>query len=68
MSVSGLCQICESAEARDTCERCGRVVCAQHYDEAFGLCLECSEGADTGSDTGGGDQPGRDDVGDDVQF
>ncbi len=65
MSVSGLCQICESREANDTCDRCGRAVCSQHYDEAFGLCLDCAEGA--GSDPGQPDGPGRDDI-DDVRF
>ena len=66
MSVSGLCQICESREAADTCERCGRTVCPQHYDEAFSLCLDCSEEADSGP--GLDDGPGREDVGDDVRF
>lgn len=62
MSVSGLCQICESAEARGSCERCGRLVCEKHYDEAFGLCLDCSEGGS------GPERGGREDVGDDVTF
>lgn len=48
MSVSGLCQICEGREARYTCERCGRAVCPQHYDDAFGLCMDCAEGAGSG--------------------
>lgn len=65
MSVSGLCQICESAEARGSCERCGRLACEKHYDEAFGLCLDCSEGTDSGPERG---SPGREDVGDDVRF
>ncbi|MFB6135185.1 MAG: hypothetical protein ABEJ04_00310 [Halobacteriaceae archaeon] len=46
MSVTGVCQICESAEAVHACDRCGRVVCADHFDEAVGLCVECA--AETG--------------------
>lgn len=42
MSVTGLCQICESAQARFTCDRCGRVVCADHYDRESGFCTECA--------------------------
>ena len=40
MSVTGLCQICESAQANHSCPRCGRVVCDTHYDRATGLCTE----------------------------
>ncbi|GAD53744.1 hypothetical protein MBEHAL_2504 [Halarchaeum acidiphilum MH1-52-1] len=42
MSVTGLCQICESAEAQFACDRCGAVVCQAHYDPALGLCEECA--------------------------
>lgn len=42
MSVSGLCQVCEAAEARFSCGRCGRLVCGDHYDRETGLCLECA--------------------------
>lgn len=42
MSVSGLCQICESAEAKHQCDRCGAMVCATHYDRELGLCTECA--------------------------
>lgn len=68
MSVSGLCQICETREAEDTCERCGRTACPRHYDEAFGLCLDCSEAAGRGSGSEQPDGPGREDIGDDVRF
>jgi hypothetical protein len=40
MSVTGLCQICESAQANHSCPRCGRVVCETHYDPESGLCTE----------------------------
>ena len=69
MSVSTLCQVCESREAEHTCGRCGRAVCSRHYDDAFGLCMDCSEAAGgAGGGQGGPDGPGRDDAGDDVQF
>jgi len=43
MSVSGLCQICEAAEARHRCEACGALVCADHYEAGHGLCVRCAE-------------------------
>jgi len=45
MSVTGICQICESAEATFACDRCGRVVCDAHYDRETGLCTECARTA-----------------------
>lgn len=54
MSVTGICQICESAEARFACDRCGRVVCETHYDRETGLCTECARTA-TEEDRGRGD-------------
>lgn len=42
MSVSGLCMVCEAAEARYSCESCGAVVCVEHYDQATGLCVRCA--------------------------
>lgn len=41
MSVSGLCELCTQNEIADGCDRCGRLVCEQHYDEATGLCTDC---------------------------
>ncbi len=49
MSASGLCQICQSAEADVRCDRCGALVCTEHHDEEFGLCVECV------AETGAGD-------------
>lgn len=43
MSVTGLCQICENAQAQFACDRCGRVVCDVHYDSGVGLCTECAQ-------------------------
>ena len=42
MSLETLCQICEAARAEYQCSRCGRMVCAAHYDEASGLCADCA--------------------------
>ncbi|CAI48959.1 uncharacterized protein NP_1736A [Natronomonas pharaonis DSM 2160] len=41
MSVAGLCEICESATVEDRCDRCARLVCADHYDRDSGLCTDC---------------------------
>jgi hypothetical protein len=42
MSVSGICQVCESAEARFRCSSCGALVCVAHYDRATGVCTACA--------------------------
>lgn len=42
MSVSGLCGICDRAEATHVCDRCGTQVCETHYDAALGVCSECA--------------------------
>jgi len=42
MSLETLCQICEAARAEHQCSRCGRMVCAAHYDEASGRCTDCA--------------------------
>lgn len=42
MSVSGLCEICTQGEVTHTCDRCGRLVCDDHFDEETGLCVECA--------------------------
>jgi hypothetical protein len=49
MSVSGLCGICEAAEARYSCHRCGGLVCVAHYDRDAGLCTECAKETGVGS-------------------
>ncbi|MFB6113114.1 MAG: hypothetical protein ABEJ58_03295 [Halodesulfurarchaeum sp.] len=48
MSVAGLCQVCESAEARFSCTRCGQLVCEEHFDQELGLCLECARNSGIG--------------------
>ncbi|MFB6193692.1 MAG: hypothetical protein ABEI75_01385 [Halobaculum sp.] len=44
MSLTGLCQLCESATAEFRCELCGAPVCDDHYDRAVGACLQCARG------------------------
>lgn len=56
MSVSGLCEICSSNEIEFTCDRCGKLVCEQHYDEKVGLCVECAAEVERSP----GDTPDRD--------
>ena len=46
MSVSGLCQICESRPAQDRCENCGTFACRVHYERTMGLCVDCAARAD----------------------
>lgn len=42
MSVSGLCQICESRPAERQCANCGTLACDAHFEESTGLCVECT--------------------------
>lgn len=42
MSVAGLCEICETATIEDRCDRCGNLVCEDHYDRDTGLCTDCA--------------------------
>jgi hypothetical protein len=54
MSVAGLCEICETTTVEDNCDRCGRVVCAKHYDTETGYCTDClSEIGRSPTDNGG---------------
>ncbi|ELY76745.1 hypothetical protein [Natrinema pallidum] len=55
MSVSGLCQICESRPAKERCSNCGTLACEGHFEESTGLCADCASQARPG--------PGNDDVG-----
>lgn len=51
MSLSGLCEVCRQPDVEFTCDRCGRLVCDDHFDERAGVCVECA------SELGGG-EPG----------
>jgi hypothetical protein len=58
MSVSGLCEICGNAPVEDGCDRCGRLVCIDHYDEPTGLCTKClAEFGQEPSDNPSGERP-----------
>ena len=50
MSFTGVCQVCESAEGRHSCDRCGSLVCDVHYDEELGVCTQCAAAVRRGSE------------------
>ena len=51
MSVSSPCGICGRPDVEDSCDRCGQLVCADHFDAELGFCVEC--GADVSDGTPG---------------
>lgn len=55
MSVSSSCEICVTEDVQHTCSRCAQLVCAKHFDEETGLCVECV--ADVGGGQGRQRQP-----------
>ncbi|WP_224448932.1 hypothetical protein [Haloprofundus salilacus] len=57
MSISGVCQVCESAEADQNCPNCGAMVCDDHYDRELRVCVQCASAArQAGGDTSKIDQ------------
>lgn len=42
VSVSSPCEICQRAEVEEACDRCGKLVCAEHFEEVSGYCVECA--------------------------
>jgi len=64
MSVSSPCEICARADVDEVCDRCGQLVCARHFEEDTGLCVECA--ADVGGGTGREHVPGGEDMPDGV--
>jgi hypothetical protein len=42
MSVSGGCELCATGEAAFGCDRCGKLVCDEHYNRDSGWCTECA--------------------------
>jgi hypothetical protein len=58
MSVSGLCEICERGEVVDGCDRCGRLVCEEHFEVRHGVCTKCF--AEFGGTGGGSERDERD--------
>jgi hypothetical protein len=54
MSVSGLCELCERREVVDGCDRCGRLVCEEHFERRHGVCSACfAQFGGRGPDRGG---------------
>lgn len=49
MSVSSPCEICGVGDVQHTCDRCGQLVCDDHFEESIGFCVECA------AQVGGGD-------------
>jgi hypothetical protein len=41
MSVAGLCSVCSAGDVAGGCERCGAMVCREHYDAETGFCTDC---------------------------
>lgn len=46
MSISGLCQICETREATNQCDSCGSLVCDRDYERGVGICVQCAGDGD----------------------
>ncbi|MFP8891734.1 zinc finger HIT domain-containing protein [Natrialbaceae archaeon A-CW2] len=51
MSITGLCQICESRPAEYQCSNCGTLACTAHFDQSHGLCTTCVKTAKPDSNT-----------------
>lgn len=58
MSFSGVCHVCEAAEGRHTCDKCGALVCDDHYDTEQALCTRCVAALGGRADLGEGDDSG----------
>jgi hypothetical protein len=41
MSVAGLCSVCSAGDIAGGCDRCGAMVCREHYDADSGFCTDC---------------------------
>ena len=67
MSVSGLCEICQTPDVDHTCDRCGQLVCDEHFDETVGFCVECAVEVADPTDPARGQDPDHEDV-DTYQF
>jgi len=48
MSVSSPCEICNRADVDHVCDRCGQLVCSHHFEEDYGLCVECAADVEDG--------------------
>ncbi len=63
MSVAGLCQVCENAQAEHACRTCGRQVCEDHWSDTVRACSACARGVDADDPGREGPDPGRGDSG-----
>jgi len=41
MSVSTLCEVCGTNEAKQSCAHCGQFVCDRHFERETNRCVEC---------------------------
>jgi ribosomal protein L37AE/L43A len=57
MSVSGFCEICQERDVEYTCDRCGKLVCDEHFDTSIGYCVECAAELSGGERDGEGADP-----------
>jgi len=46
--LKGLCDICGKPAELFVCRKCGRRVCAEHYDKESGLCSICKSAVPKG--------------------
>lgn len=61
MNVSSPCELCGDLAVEHSCDRCGSLVCEDHFSSDTGLCVECQ------TQVGGVDQqPSGDDMPDGV--
>lgn len=51
MSISGLCQVCETRQAEHQCTNCGALVCDVDFERGPGLCVNCAAGVQGGEPT-----------------
>lgn len=67
MSATGICEIGGEPDVDYTCDRCGKLVCDDHFDTSIGYCVECAAELSGGEGSGeGGGQPDPDDMPDGV--
>lgn len=53
-----MCTVCDAADADRLCDRCGSLVCDDHFDDEVGYCVACA--AELGSGPADGDQSDED--------
>ena len=68
MSVSSPCEICGTADVTHACDRCGQLVCDEHFDEVLGLCIECAAEVTEGREGDREPMPDAEDLPDGVDY